>query len=113
MNEPWFDPRFFAWIPGTALGVLGGLWGALAGTQAPRGRARGLVLGYGVCLLAASVLMLALGAVAWAGGQPYGVWYGFGLAGVIGTIVIGANLPNVRRAYRAAEERGMEAHDLS
>ena len=38
MNEPWFDPNSYAWIPGTLLGTLSGLWGALVGTLAPRGK---------------------------------------------------------------------------
>jgi RHS repeat-associated protein len=36
MNDPWFNENLYSWIPGTALGVLGGLWGGLAGTLAPR-----------------------------------------------------------------------------
>ena len=31
MNEPWFDVNTMAWLPGTALGCLGGLWGSLLG----------------------------------------------------------------------------------
>jgi hypothetical protein len=46
-------------------------------------------------------------------GQPYGVWYGLGLAGLIGVIVIGANLPVMFMAYRGAERRRVEAQDLS
>ena len=46
-------------------GVLGGLWGSLAGVLAPRGGPASFVLGYGVCLLAGSVLLLVLGLVAW------------------------------------------------
>ena len=42
MSEPWFDPNRYAWIPGTALGVLGGILGSMAGVLAPRGRAKGL-----------------------------------------------------------------------
>jgi hypothetical protein len=51
MTEPWFDPNLYAWIPGTALGIAGGVLGSLGGVLAPRGRARGVVLGlYGAVL---------------------------------------------------------------
>ena len=107
-----FDPNMFAWLPGTAFGCLGGLWGSLAGVLAPKGRARGLVLGFGWGLLVLGVLLLVAAVVAWALGQPYGVWYGLGLPGVIVPIVLGVNLPMVRAAYRRAEERKLSAGDL-
>jgi hypothetical protein len=112
MSEPWFNPNMFAWIPGTLLGCSAGVWGALAGTLAPRGKARSLVIGLMWTLVAASIVLLAVAVVAFASGQPYGIWYGFGLAGFIGITVLGINVPNVLRVYRAAEERRMEASDL-
>jgi hypothetical protein len=113
MSDPWFNENLYSWVPGTALGVLGGLWGALAGNLAPRGRARGLVLGGMWALLLGSGVLLALGLIALLSGQPYGVWYGVELAGAIGVVVIGANAPNVYRVYRAAEERRLAARDLT
>lgn len=112
MSEAWFNPTLYAWIPGTLLGTVGGTVGGLAGWLAPRGRARGLVMGLAWFLFAASTIMLALGIVAYLGGQPYGVWYGLGLAGLIGVVAIGCNIPAIRNAYRRAEERQMRAHDL-
>jgi hypothetical protein len=112
MSEPWFNANLYAWIPGTLLGVLGGTWGGLVGFLAPRGKAKRLVLGGAWCLLAASVVLLVAGVVAWVTGQPYGVWYGLGLAGFIGVVVIGANVPTVIFAYRKAEEKRMSALDL-
>jgi hypothetical protein len=112
MNEPWFNPNLYAWIPGTMLGVLGGTWGALVGTLAPRGKAKRLVLASGWFLVAASAILLIAAVVALLAGQPYGVWYGLGLAGLIGLIVIGVNIPNVIRAYRMAEDRQMSAREL-
>jgi len=76
MNEPWFDPIYYAWIPGTLLGTLGGIWGSLIGTLAPRGKGKVAVLTSLGILLAASVAFLALGIMALVAGQPYGVWYG-------------------------------------
>jgi uncharacterized membrane protein len=112
MNEPWFDPIRWSWLPGTLLGVLGGLWGSLAGTLAPRGKARPLVLGLGWLLFVASLVLLAAGLTALVSGQPYSVWYGLGLAGLVGTLVIAPLLPIARKRYRQAEERRMQAEDV-
>jgi hypothetical protein len=111
MNDPWFDPNRWAWLPGTLLGVLGGLWGGLAGTLAPQGKARRLVLGSGELLQWLSVILLGAGLIALFTGQPYGIWYGLGLAGLIGTVVLGPALPQIRKRYREAEERRMQAED--
>jgi hypothetical protein len=102
----------WAWIPGTALGVLGGLWGALCGTMAPTGKGKGLVLGLGGLLLAVSVGVLVAGLWAYRSGQPYGVWYGLALPGGIGTVVFGSLLPVASQAFRSAEARRMEAQDV-
>lgn len=112
MAEPWFDPNLYSWIPATALGTLAGVWGALTGFLAPRGRGKPLIYGLGMTLLGTAVLFLIAGCVALVSGQPYGIWYGLGLAGFIGVIVLGVNLPMVRIAYRRAEERRMAASDL-
>src|SRR5262249_35423983 len=112
MNEPWFDPNRWAWLPGTLLGCLGGLWGALAGTLAPQGKARHLVLGFGLLLWGLSVVLLVTGLVALCTGQPYGVWYGLGLGGLIGAVALGPALPLVRKRYREAEERRIQAEDF-
>jgi len=113
MSEPWYDASLYGWIPGTALGCLGGLWGGLVGVLAPRGRAKAFVLGYTWALLLGSAVLLALGVVALVAGQPYGVWYGLGLPGLLGLAVIGANTFTVFWAYRQAEARKMAARDLA
>lgn len=112
MNDPWFDPNYWAWLPGTLLGCLGGLWGALAGTFAPQGKGRPLILGLGWLFVAVSLILLAAGMTALATGQPDGVWYGLGLPGVVGTLCLGPLLPLVRKRYREAEERRMQAEDF-
>jgi MFS family permease len=112
MNEPWFNPNLYAWIPGTLLGFLGGTIGGLAGWLAPKGRGKALVLGGMGLLIGYSAVMLAIGVFAFLTGQPYGIWYGFGLAGVIGLLVLGINYPVVRKRYREAEERRMNAQDV-
>ncbi len=112
MSEPWFDANLYAWIPGTLLGVCGGLWGSLVGVLGPRGKAKGLVLGSLGLLLAGSAILFVLGMTALLSGQPYGVWYGLLLAGTIGLIVLGSLTPVALSAYRQAEERKMRARDL-
>lgn len=112
MTTPWFDPNAWAWLPGTLFGCLAGLWGALAGTLAPKGKARGLVVGCGWLLIAASVVFLVVAVVAYLGGQPYGIWFGLGLPGMQGVILLPALFPLVFLRYRQAEERRMTAQDL-
>ena len=112
MSEPWFDPNYYAWIPGTVLGTLGGLWGSLVGTLAPRGKGKSLVLTSLGILLAASVACLGLGIMALVARQPYGVWYGLLLPGIIGLVVLGSLSPVALTAYRQAEMRKIQARDL-
>ncbi len=109
---PWFNPNAWAWLPGTLFGCLGGLWGACAGMLAPQGKARGFVVGFAALLLAMSVIFLTAAVVALCEGQPYGIWYGLGLPGLLGLVVLGPNLPTVFLRYRQAEERRMAAQDL-
>jgi hypothetical protein len=112
VTEPWFDPNRYAWIFGTALGIMGGVLGSLAGTLAPRGKAKPLVMGLFGLTLVACALMLAAGVIAFLGGQPYGIWYGLGLPGALGLLVMGGLMPVVQMRYREAEQRRLTARDL-
>jgi len=112
MMEPWFDPNRYAWIPGTAYGLAAALMGGLVGWLVPRGRARSFVLRAWFALWAAAVVLLIVGIVALAEGQPWGVWYGLILPGVIGSLVVGANSMVILKRYREVEERKMAAKDL-
>lgn len=86
MNEPWFDPEIFSWLPGTLLGVVGGLFGAAIGSLLTP-RFKGLLFTIDGLLIFASILMFLLGCLAYFLGQPYVIWFGFGLPGVIGIVV--------------------------
>ena len=88
------------------------MMGALVGCLAPAGRARSLVLGAWFTFLALAFVLLVIGIVALADGQPYGVWFGLLFPGADVTIVIGALSPLVLKRYREAEERHMAAKDL-
>ncbi|MFO0908582.1 MAG: hypothetical protein U0794_09500 [Isosphaeraceae bacterium] len=111
MSDPWFNPNFFSWIPGTLLGVMGGLLGSLSGFLAPQGKGRALVLGAFWTMIVIAAGLLATAVYAIYDGQPYGIWYGFGLPGVIGLILFSSLLPVISLRYREAEERKITAKD--
>lgn len=110
--EPWFDPNMCGSIAGSALGCVGGTLGALSGILAPRGKAKTLVYSLFVVCTVACLLLLITAGVALILGQPYGIWYGLGLPGLIGLIVFPSVFPRVRRAYAAAEMRKSLAADM-
>ena len=111
MNDLWFDPNRWAWLPGTAFGVLGGVWGALVGVMAPRGKGKAGLVGSGLVLIGLAAGSLIAGLVGLWAGQPYGVWYGLILPGFIGLFVLGPMLPVVLLRYRQAEGRKIQAED--
>lgn len=111
-SQPWFDPNLYAWIPGSAYGIIAGLMGGLVGWFAPRGRARNLILRAWFALWAVALAFLVVGFVALAQGQPWGIWYGLLLPGAVGTLVVGANSFVVLKTYRQVEERRLAAKDL-
>lgn len=112
MNDPWFDENLYSWIPGTAFGVLVGLWGTLAGCLAPMGRARGLVMGFGWSLVLVGVCLLAAAAAAGLAGQPYGVWFSLLLPGILGVLLMPPLMLVIRTRYREAELRKVSAMDI-
>lgn len=112
MNEFWFDPNTWAWLPGTSFGCAAGLWGGAAGLLAPQGKQRTLILGMAVALVFAAIAFLVAGTVALATGQPYGIWYGLLLPGAIGAFILPFNLPVVWNRYKEAETRRIRARDL-
>ena len=110
--EPWFAP-WMGGVFGAAFGVLGGIYGTVVGICAPRGIARTAIVGFHFACLAVSIAFVIAAFVAWSSGQPYSVWYGLGLPGLLGTILFAAFTPMVFIRYRQAEEWKMKAADLS
>ena len=112
MNAPWFDANMWAWLPGTMYGCLLGVWGSCAGMLAPMGKARSLVLGSCIVFTVVAAAFLVTAVIAIATGQPYGIWYGFLLPGILGMILCPMFYPLMRKRYREAEERRMHAADF-
>jgi hypothetical protein len=116
MAEPWFDLNSFdAWfgaVVGGGLGTLGGLLGAAAGILAPRGKAKGLILGGLYATIVIGVACLLFGACAIIVGQPRGIWFGPVLCGAIISFVMGGLLPMIRMRYREAEHRRIDADGI-
>jgi MFS family permease len=100
-------------IPGTAYACISALIAILVAWFAPRGQARTFILRAWFALLAAAIALLVVGIVAQVSGQPWPIWYGLLLPGVIGTLVVGGNFLVILKKYREVEERRLAAKDLS
>jgi uncharacterized membrane protein len=112
MTQPWFDANLYAWMPGTLFGVAAGAMGALVGWLVPQGKARRAIIRAWAALWIFSIGMLVAGLVALGNGQPWGVWYGLLLPGIVGTLVLGGTLLIILKRYREIEERRLAAKDL-
>jgi hypothetical protein len=110
-----------AWWPDRTGGVIGGLGGAILGTflggvLAPLmalGKARRFVTASFVLVGAVCVVVLLLGIVAVASGQPYGVSYPLLLLGGLGTFFSVFGWRMAGRKYHEAELRRMTALDVA
>jgi hypothetical protein len=95
MNTPWFDPSL-AWIPGTTLGITAGLFGAIFGILMTLSRLKKRLIGMNfiriayVLIVGSAAIMLVAACIAYSSGQPYGIRYGLGLAGLVGVSVLGS-----------------------
>ncbi len=101
MNEPWFDPNTFGGILGSIFGIVGGgIYGPLVGFCAPKGKLKGLVLGYHFTLLIVSIGLAAVGVYAYFVGQPNEIWGAFVLVGLIGGPLFGFMTPVLLKRYK-------------
>lgn len=106
----WWPERRAGWF-GAVGGAMFGLWGALIGVLAHRGRGRGIVMGSLWALIGIGAMALLLGAIAVFVGQPYHVWYPLLLLGGILVAVTLGNRRGIGKRYLEAEERRMAAAD--
>ena len=102
----------WAGAAGGAFGILGGLWGAIAGILASRGRARNFVLAGTTIIAAASGLMLLSGAALYLRGAAWPIWFPAVNIGLVGLLVFGIGFFIIRQRYEESEQRRMLAMDL-
>ncbi|MDQ7013239.1 MAG: hypothetical protein Q9O74_05000 [Planctomycetota bacterium] len=114
MNDWWTnqDAGLIGAIGGSAIGVLGGLFGSVVGICAPKGIARGPVLGGQLAMAAFGVALLIAGVVAIVQHQPVHVWLPLVLGGSLLAGLMGGLYPVVRMRYAQAEARRMDAEAL-
>jgi hypothetical protein len=113
--SPWWNETVGTYIGafgGAGIGTVGGIYGAVAGTLAQQGKARGAVLGFHLGLLTLGAVTLIAGVVALLVSQPYHVYYPLLLIGGITSGVMGGLLPVMRKRYREAEHRHLEAEEI-
>jgi hypothetical protein len=108
----WWSDRT-AGVAGALAGVTVGIFGALIGVFASRGKGRRFVLGTMTALAGLGVVLLGAGAVAFVSSQPYGVTGSLLLGGGLLVVVAGAMIPATRRVYAQVELRKMRALDAA
>lgn len=99
-------------IAGGVLGASIGCFGALVGYLAPRGKARRFALGGMLAFGALGVAALIGGAALAFRGAPFMVFWPVLLMGVIIPGVVGPMFFVIRKRYREADARRMEAAAL-
>jgi MFS family permease len=112
---PWWTQQTAGWIgaiAGSANGILGGVIGTVAGIYGQRGKGKRLVYALVAVALVGGAASLAVGLFALMTGQPYMVWYPLVLIGGMDTLLFSVLTPVIRRVYRQAEARRMEAEEL-
>lgn len=106
----WWSNRSAGLIGGIGGGLLG-LWGALIGVLASRGKARVFALGSANTLLLVGIAALIGGVVALVSAQPYVVYYPLLLVGVIVVFVIGKLRGTLSARYEEIELKKIQSMD--
>jgi len=101
-----------AGLLGAIGGALLGVWGALIGVLSSRGKARRFVLTSANAILIIGIASLVGGAVAFATGQPYAVYFPLLLIGIIVFVVIGKLRRDLSARYEQLELKKMQSMDV-
>jgi hypothetical protein len=112
LTSGWWSARATNLVGGI-LGATFGVLGALAGWLAQRGRGRAFVMGLYRVLLSLGVVSLVVGVTAVLVGQPYHVWFGPCLFGLLGTSLGLVGQRRFERRFREMETRRMMAMDAA
>lgn len=107
----WIDARSAGLIGGIG-GALIGLWGAIIGVIASRGKARAFVFISVNVLLSLGLVSLVAGAVAYFSDQPYAVYFPLLLIGIILVAVIGKMRGSLLAQYEQLELKRMQSMDV-
>ncbi len=114
------DPLRMAgqWFSGSTMGIIGGvggsvigIWGALIGFLAGRGKARGFAMASSNVLIVVGIVCLFAGVVALATRQPYTVWFTMFLFGGLLVGVVGSLRRVLPQRYQALELKKMRSMD--
>ena len=66
-----------SWIPGTLLGIFGGIFGVTAGILVPRGKGKKIIIIMGAIGILYSLVLLIIGLLYMAYGEGWFLWYPF------------------------------------
>ncbi len=105
MQEPWLDPEIFSWLPGTILGVVGAVYGAAMGALVSVKSMRAVMYLVDGILVVASFCMLLFGVTGFFMGQPYTLWGGFVLPGIIGVVAFSLLWVGLKALYKQVDEQ--------
>lgn len=108
--EPWWTEQESGWLGGLVGGSIG-IFGAVFGVTAGLGKARSFVLAMALVSCGVGILMLIIGTIAVAIGQPYHVYFLFFIIGGVLAFVMGLNYPVLKRRYDQLEFQRMSAMD--
>jgi hypothetical protein len=65
----------YSWIPGTLLGIFGGIFGVAAGILVPRGKGKKIIIIMGAIGILYSLVLLIIGFIYMAYGEGWFLWY--------------------------------------
>lgn len=103
------NPNTLGAIAGSSIGIMGALLGTVAGTCAPRGKAKGFVIALFAIMITGGFVFAGLGIGAFMVGAPWRMGYSLLLPGGLAVILGSSLFPVILVRYRQAEMRRIEA----